>query len=233
MQPTATADRHLIETRRYVPNELIRPIDENTARAIEELSKTTGKGLDVVARAGGYAADVVGRTPHNLIAFLFGDRLAHFRIRQLARLQQRTREILSQRGVEEAEENPSVEIPLLEAAIDEGRDELLDVWAKLWAAAMDPSRKGSVRRSLIDVVKKMEPVDAIVFDICAREARRKGRLGLTAQNFKIDFKIDFSQDEIIVSIGELGHLGLLSIEGSSVVGYIGPLGRLLAAAVVD
>jgi hypothetical protein len=226
MQPTAPA----IETRRYVPNELIRPIDENTARAIEELSRTAGKGIDVVAGAGGYAADVVGRTPHNLIALLFGDRLVHWRIRQLARLQQRTREILSQRGVEEAEENPSVEIPLLEAAIDEGRDELLDVWAKLWAAAMDPSRKGSVRRSLIDVVKKMEPVDAVVFDICAREVRGgvMGQLNLTIQ----DFRVDFSQDEILVSLAALDDLGLLSFQGS-IVANIRPLGRLLAAAIVD
>ncbi len=45
-------------------NELIRPIDENTARAVEELSKTAGKGLDVAGKVGGYAAGVVGRTPH-------------------------------------------------------------------------------------------------------------------------------------------------------------------------
>jgi len=33
-------------------NELIRPIDADTARALEEVAKTTGKGIDAMTQVG-------------------------------------------------------------------------------------------------------------------------------------------------------------------------------------
>jgi Abortive infection alpha len=213
-------------------NELIRPIDADTAHAIEELSKTAGKGLDVVTGAGGYAVDVLGRTPHNLIAFLFGDRLVHWRVRQLAVLQQRTREILSQRGVHEQEENPSIEIPLLEAAIDEGREELVTAWAKLWAAAMDPSRKKAVRRELIDTVKNMEPIDAVLFDACVQSLALQSSSGKRLAEVVVEMGLPYGTDDLLVSIEALKSLNLVgTLELDQ--GVITPYGRILARAIAE
>ena len=219
-------------------NELIRPIDENTARAVEELSKTAGKGLDVAEKVGGYAAGVVGRTPHDLIAFLFGDRLAHWRFRQLVKLQERTREFLEQRGVGETEENPSVEIPLLEEAIDEGRDELVDLWAKLWASAMDPLRKAVVRRSLIDTVKKMEPIDAILFEVIAKEvSNNRYSLGNnTIYNFIRQKFPQYVDNSIWVSLEELKALDLIAFLPAEQIPQLASpvthLGNMLWRAIV-
>ena len=55
----------------------------------------------------------------------------------------------------------SVALPILQGAADEDRDELVDLWARLLANAMDPNLN-SVRQSIIDAVKKMDPVDAVV-----------------------------------------------------------------------
>jgi len=48
-------------------------------------------------------------------------------------------------------ERPSISVlmPLLIAAADEERDELQEIWARLLAAAADPSRAGSFRNQFI------------------------------------------------------------------------------------
>ncbi len=219
-----------------MPNELIRPIDADTARAIEELSKTASKGIEAAEKVGGYAAGVVGRTPHDLIAFVFGDRLAHWRFRQLVRLQEGTREYLARLGVREPEENPSVEIPLLEAAIDEGREELVELWAKLWAAAMDPKRKQFVRADLITTLKQLEPLDAKVLqDVYDAKGAQRPPNGL---QFLIG-KFGVSQEEMVVCFQNLERLGCfvrrndMPPESGAVRDNptVGPRGLLLMRAV--
>src|ERR1700731_992583 len=52
-------------------------------------------------------------------------------------------------------------VALVEGAQKEGREELMELWARLLANAMDPNLN-SVRQSFIEAVKNMDPVDAIV-----------------------------------------------------------------------
>jgi hypothetical protein len=54
----------------------------------------------------------------------------------------------------------SVPLPILIAAADESRDELRDIWARLRAAAVEPSHAKSFRIRFIEVAKKMDPLDA-------------------------------------------------------------------------
>ena len=58
--------------------------------------------------------------------------------------------------------SPSLAVPLLQAAYDESRPELQELWASLIAAAMDPARSGRVRLSFIDTLKQFDPLDALV-----------------------------------------------------------------------
>jgi hypothetical protein len=52
----------------------------------------------------------------------------------------------------------------LQAAADEGRDELQDLWAGLLSSAMvDRGRR--VRRAFIDAVKALEPDEAVLLEI--------------------------------------------------------------------
>src|SRR5262245_29135331 len=118
-------------------NELIRPIDPDTAKAISETAKMTGKALDLVGGAGGYAAGVLGGLPHNLFGIV-GDQIFHKRRMRALDLDEEYQRRLRERGREPIEPSPSVAIPLLEAAIDETRDVLKDLWARLLANACDP-----------------------------------------------------------------------------------------------
>ena len=48
-------------------NELIRPIDPDTAHAIEETAKLGTKLLDSGGKTAGYVTGIFGHLPHNLI----------------------------------------------------------------------------------------------------------------------------------------------------------------------
>ena len=153
--------------------ELIRPIDPDSAHAIEETAKAAGKAIDAAVQAGKYVGEVLGDLPHDLVGIM-GDWVKQQRARRWAELSAETEKILRERGVENrSEASPSVAIPLIAAAINEDRDGLKQLWAKLFAAAMDPSRTSFFRNAFIDAAKNMDPMDARS-SRCNRRAWRRG-----------------------------------------------------------
>jgi hypothetical protein len=68
-------------------NELIPPIDPDTAHAIEETAKQLGtKLLDSGGKTAGYVTGIFGHLPHNLVGII-GDWVYHKRVRRWAELQ--------------------------------------------------------------------------------------------------------------------------------------------------
>jgi hypothetical protein len=202
--------------------ELIRPIDADTARAIEETSKTVGKAIDASVRAGNYAGDILGNLPRDLFG-LIGDWVAHKRARNWVRLQAETNKLLRDRGVENREEvSPSIAIPLIDAALDEDREALRQIWAKLLAAAMDPTRTHSVRLAFIDAIKRMDPLDAAVLHGLYGPPHNGQIIG--ASRTALTQKLSASHDEIELSIDNLAKLGLVRLTDSP-DGTISTFGR--------
>jgi hypothetical protein len=77
-------------------------------------------------------------------------------------LRRRTEQILRERDVQDVIElSPNMAVALIAGAQEEGREELMELWARLLANAMDPSLN-TVRHSFIATVKNMDPVDAVV-----------------------------------------------------------------------
>jgi hypothetical protein len=101
----------------------------------------------------------------------------------------------------------SIGLPILIAAADESRDELQDIWARLLAAAADPSRSKAFRIAFIETAKKMDPLDAAVL---AKAYERNGRINSAARN-EITSASGMSADEVYVSIANLVKLDLLAI----------------------
>jgi Abortive infection alpha len=209
-------------------NELIKPIDENTAKAIEESAKSIGKGIDLVGGLGAYLSRALGGVPENLLGLLVGDWLIHKRVRRWAGLQAETLRILEQRKVQEPYEDisPSVAIPLIEAALDEDREGLKDIWAKLLASAMDPKRKDYVRRDLMEAVKALEPLDALAFDSFTNNPLSKGQhLRQTlAERLGVDM------DDISVAVSALTKVGLIGSADQNTF-FTASLGKLLLKAI--
>ncbi len=48
-------------------NELIRPIDADTAHAVEETAKAMSKAIEAAMRTGTYVGAVLGDLPHDLV----------------------------------------------------------------------------------------------------------------------------------------------------------------------
>jgi hypothetical protein len=111
---------------------------------------------------GGYLRNVFAEVPADLVGVAGGAWLHEVHIRIKDAWRRRTEEILRERDVQDVIElSPNMAVALVEGAQEEGREELMELWARLLANAMDPNLN-SVRQSFIEAVKNMDPVDAIV-----------------------------------------------------------------------
>lgn len=155
-------------------NELIRPIDEQSAKAIEESAKAVGEAsrfggklVDAGTAAGGYLSTTLGDLPKNLVG-LIGDQVEYWRRRRFIELSHDLENRLETRGARGKEPSPTLAIPILEAAVDETRAELKNLWERLLANAFDPDRTNTVRTSFVETLKRFDPTDAVVFEAMAR-----------------------------------------------------------------
>lgn len=145
-------------------SELIRPLDEETAKAVQQTAILGQKAFDAGAGAGGYLAGVLGRLPHNLVGII-DDHVVHFRARRWIEMNEDLTKDLLDRGIKERiEPSLTVLMPLLEGAVDENRAELKKLWRRLLANAYDPSRAKRIRSSFIEIAKALDPLDALVLE---------------------------------------------------------------------
>jgi hypothetical protein len=140
----------------------------------------------------------------------------------------RAKERLEKWGVKDHEPaSLTIALPILRGAADESREELQDLWARLLAATMDPSRVTGIRQGFAEAIAKMDPPDALLLvyfntvpnvpygarDTVARE------LGL-------------STDEVLISIDNLLRVGLIAKPNSSNL-LLSSLGREFLRVVTD
>ena len=177
-------------------NSLI-PISDEQAKAIQEI---VGAGRD----AGGYLANMLGDLPKDLVGYLIGDKLKARRISQWAALWSKTQIHLSKMGVQEPEPpNLKLALPILVEAADENREELQNLWARLLAASMHPERSKCFMLKFIEVVKRLDPIDASVMVwVSANGYEIK-----PDESQKIQTDLELSFDEVMVSVGNLTELG--------------------------
>ena len=123
----------------------------------------------------------------------------------------------------------SLVLPIAASAADESRDEMQDLWARLLAAAADPSRAKFFRLAFIEAAKKMDPLDAAVLDTLRQH---NGPLDGNARQ-KISQALRVGRDEVDISGANLVKLELLTEvhvhQPASAV--LSPLGREFLRAV--
>jgi hypothetical protein len=121
-------------------------ISDEQAKAIQEGSKAIQEAIKTLQGIGGFLKETFGTVPQDIVALLAGNWLKVRRAENLLRVAQKAKERLKARGVEVPEPaSLSITLPIFVAAADESRDELQDIWARLLAAAADPSRAGFFR----------------------------------------------------------------------------------------
>lgn len=186
-------------------------ISPGDAKTIQETAKAVRKTLEVVEKSGKFAANILGPSLKELVGLTLEDPLSYARFRARAWYDRRVQEILRKRGKlgKTKPVSPSIAIPLLEAAQDETREELREIWAKLIANAMDPDRSKGVRRSIIDAVKGFEPLETLVL----QEFNAALKCG-SAVSKGIEKRLDCLFDEVEASVMNLEKLGCITKTGN-------------------
>jgi Abortive infection alpha len=174
----------------------------------------------------------LGDLPKDLLGLLVGDRVKAKRIERIAILWESTRERLRDRGIADPEP-PSLKYatPILQAAADEENQELQDLWSRLLAAAMGPSRADSMRQSFIHTVKQMDPMDALVLDAVRENGNETWN---TNGRDVIARKFSCAHEEVIVSLQHLFDLDCIFFRddgGPRIQPYMKPFGTLLMNVV--
>jgi hypothetical protein len=139
------------------------PGDEisETAKATQEIAKTTSKALDVVEKVGGFVAKIIGE-PVECAVGMISDKLRFMRWERQVRMVDKCEEIIIKRKIEGKLRPvpPKLALPIMENASLEENDQLQDLWANLLTSALDPSFNGLLRSAFIDIIKQLEVVDA-------------------------------------------------------------------------
>jgi hypothetical protein len=210
---------------------VLAPISDEQAKAIQEVAKAAQEALKALQGVGGFLKDVVGTTPEDIVGYLGGDWLKVRRAENLARIIEKAQERLRARGAEASKHQASLSLalPILVAAADESRDELQDLWARLLAAAADPTRTKFFRLAFIEAAKRMDPLDATVL----RSANQigGGNIDGAARN-TLAAELKVSRDEIDVSVANLDRLELTAPTHRP-ASVITPFGREFLRAVRD
>ena len=108
----------------------------------DEQAKLGQEALKLLQGLGSFFGKALGSVPEDLAGYLGGDWLRARRVENIAKLLSSTKEKLEARGVKDTKPAClTLALPILRGAADESREELRDLWARLLAAAMDPSRK--------------------------------------------------------------------------------------------
>jgi hypothetical protein len=170
--------------------------DAPYSSAIEETAKTTGKALDLVKDGALPIADIYG--------LIIGDQVHAARHRRLDAITRKTKQILRDRDLSEtAEVAEQIAIPFLEAAQGEPREDMQNLWARLLANAMDPSRRDDVRPEFINALRKFHPIDAVVLEWMGKDDHKKR--WHTPNNVSSEVKVRLSS--IVVTIQNLVESG--------------------------
>ena len=216
-------------------NDVNMPGVDKPAEAVAETAKL-GQDLVELTKGGGqWASAVLGTLPHDVVGIL-GDKVRAYRIERAYELRQRVMGRLAAKGYQKPEElnaPPSLLLPILEAAVDEDREELQSLWEKLLAAASAPETRAGVRHSYIKIVKELDPPDALVLQDApvwtskfdwANDAA--GRLKLPIEEIRLSVR-NLKEAGLIVGMG-----GAAKGAGGEQSGYsISDLGKLFLRAV--
>lgn len=136
-------------------------MDDESAKAAQEIAKTTGKAIDAAQKVGGFLNKVIGDAAVELGGALH-DWARVFRYKNLLRLQDKVEDIHAARKLQGRiiPIAPRFAIPLLQAASGEDEESLQDMWAGLIANATDPDQRITLRKIFTEILSSLEPLDA-------------------------------------------------------------------------
>ncbi len=185
-------------------------MDDEFAKAAQEIAKATGKAIDLVQKVGGFLNKVAGNAAVEVGGALY-DWARVFRYKNLIRLQDKVEDIHAARKLQgrSIPIAPRLAIPLLQAASEEDEETLQDMWAGLIANATDPDRRLELRKIFTEILSSLEPLDAEILRYLAGQGwlmhRNVPGGGITLA--KMVTALRASEKSIQISLQNLHRLG--------------------------
>lgn len=193
----------------------------------DEQSKLGQEIVGALRGVGSFFKEALGSVPQDIIGYLGGDWLRIRRAENIADMMNKAKKKLESWGIEDSEPaSLTVAIPILHGAADESREEIQDLWARLLAAAMAPSRARYLRQGFTEVIKKMDPLDALILLEQGSEKTTE-----MAQTLK---QLNVSSDQYIISLENLQELKICLPSPADKAKYrLSPFGREFLRVISD
>jgi hypothetical protein len=139
------------------------PFGKETAKATQELAKAANSAIEAARDAASFFNRVLGNPIVDAVGITIADPLRFVRIVSLNWYDRRVEDILSKRGSKKFKGvPPRLALEILDAAQDETRDEMRELWARLIANAMDENTNSNVRIEFVTILKQLNPLDALM-----------------------------------------------------------------------
>jgi hypothetical protein len=138
-------------------------LGKETARAAQEIAKVADNVIDAARSAAPFFNRVLGNPIVDFVGITVADPLRFIRTLSLEWYARRVDEILAKRESKKPKGvPPRLALEILDAAQDETRDEIRELWAHLIANAMDEDTRSLVRIEFVTILKQLNPLDALV-----------------------------------------------------------------------
>lgn len=174
----------------------------------KEVAKTTKKALEVAEKVGSFLGTVLGDAFKEAGASIY-DWAKFYRYKNLLRINDRVVQLHKERGIhgKSVPMEPSIGIPLIEAASLAEDKNLQQKWATLIANATDPNHKDKIRKSYIDILSSLDPSDAVVLDFMSTQGWNNALGEITIKT--IVGNLNLSEPETKITTSNLNRLGLI------------------------
>ncbi len=196
------------------------PITDEQAKLGQEI-------VGALRGVGSFFKEALGSLPQDIIGYLGGDWLRIRRAENIAEMLNKTKKRLESWDIKDSEPaSLTVAIPILHSAADESREEIQDLWARLLAAAMTPSRSRCLRQGFTEVIKKMDPLDALI--LLEQGSEKSTELAQTLKQLNV------TSDQFIISLENLKELKICMSGGTDPTKYrLSPFGREFLRVLSD
>lgn len=212
-----------------------------TAKATQEVAKTTSKALDAAEKLGGFISKYIGGPLEQAVG-IFEDKLKYIRWERQQRLFKRAQEFIENEGANITRPLPIKHaVPLLSAASLEEDDYLQDIWARLLVNFTMDASSVEATRTYIDILERLSSLEVKIINavyindygsmhhngVATRELPHKAIVLPEKLDEEImeALKIEPS-DDVKLALANLDRLGILSVGrsmgGGQLFGLLNP-----------
>lgn len=186
---------------------------DEESKAVQETAKLGQKAIDLTGDAGGFFTKTFG-SAIDQYSQAISDKAAAYRIKNLLSTINKTRKYIKELGFSETFSIEYRNGQLFLEAISEEPEETVQIaWAKYLTNCINPkNRTISAQRVLIDIIRKMEPVDLEIISEIPLEIlleKRADAYIIKSENLPID------DQRVIESLSRLSGLGLFTYDYSA------------------